>query len=93
MIYEKDKIRRLIEHKDNITQIQLKNDLEWILESYNEYFIKSKDYDYQDKEYKKILKKYYNLTDEKQVINEQLSLMKRKYKVLKDSCRNLKNMI
>lgn len=32
MVYEKDKIRRLIEYKDKITQSQIKNDLEWILE-------------------------------------------------------------
>ena len=40
MIYEKDKIRRLIEYKDKITNAQIKNDLEWIVECYNEYFNK-----------------------------------------------------
>ena len=58
MIYEKDKINRLIEYKDNYTQGQLKNDLEWILEAYNEYFIIDKEYEYQKKEYKKMLNKY-----------------------------------
>ena len=42
MIYEKDKIRRLIEYKDKITNAQIKNDLEWIVECYNEYFVNSK---------------------------------------------------
>ena len=32
MIYEKDKIRRLIDYKDKITDNDIKNDLEWILE-------------------------------------------------------------
>ena len=50
MNYEKDKIRRLIEYKDKITNTQIKNDLEWIVARYNEYFVNSKDYEYQKKE-------------------------------------------
>lgn len=42
MVYEKDKIRRLIEYKDKVTNTQIKNDLEWIVASYNEYFVSSK---------------------------------------------------
>ncbi len=93
MIYEKDKIRRLIEYKDKITQPQIKNDLEWIVESYNKYFVNSKDYEYQQKEYKTILNKYYVSEDEKASLKEELCLIKRKYKALKDSCENLKSMI
>lgn len=93
MIYEKEKIRRLIEHKDEITQSQIKNDLEWIIECYNEYFANSREYDYQRKEYKKILNKYYNSEDEKASIKEELILVKNKYRALKDSCKNLKTMI
>ena len=93
MVYEKDKIRRLIEYKDKITNTQIKNDLEWIVERYNEYFINSKDYDYQRKEYKKILKKYYDSEDEKTNIKDELVLMKRKYKVLKESCKKSNIMI
>ena len=83
MIYEKDKINRLIEYKDNYTQGQLKNDLEWILEAYNEYFIKDKEYKYQKKEYKKMLNKYYNCEDEKAYLKEQVIIYKRKYGELK----------
>ena len=93
MIYEKDKIRRLIEHKDKITNTQIKNDLEWIVASYNEYFVNSKDYEYQKKEYKTILNKYYVSEDEKASLKEELDLFKRKYKVLKQSCENFKSMI
>lgn len=93
MVYEKDKIRRLIEYKDKVTQPQIKNDLEWIVARYNEYFVNSKDYEYQSKEYKTILNKYYVSEDEKVSLKEELCLIKRKYKVLKDSCENLKSMI
>ena len=93
MIYEKDKIRRLIEYKDKITNIQIKNDLEWIVECYNEYFVNSKDYEYQKKEYKTILNKYYVADDDKASLKEELDLIKRKYKVLKLSCEKSKDVI
>lgn len=93
MIYEKDKIRRLIEYKDNFTQGQFKNDLEWILECYNEYFINSKDYEIQSKQYKTVLNKYYAVEDEKASLKEELDLFKRKYKVLKQSCEKSKDVI
>lgn len=91
MIYEKDKINRLINYKDKITQPQIKNDLEWILARYNEHFVNSKDYEYKEKEYRLILKKYYNSEDEKEKIKEELSLIKRKYDVLKRNCSELQN--
>lgn len=93
MVYEKDKIRRLIEYKDKITQSQIKNDLEWIVARYNEYFVNSKDYEYQKKEYKTILNKYYVAEDEKATLKEELDLIKRKYKVLKQSCEKSKDVI
>lgn len=93
MVYEKDKIRRLIEHKDKITNTQIKNDLEWIVASYNEYFVSSKDYEIQSKQYKTVLNKYYVSEDEKANLKEELDLIKRKYKVLKQSCENFKSMI
>ena len=93
MVYEKDKIRRLIEYKDKITNTQIKNDLEWIVARYNEYFVNSKDYEMQNKQYKTILNKYYFAEDEKASLKEELDLFKRKYKVLKQSCENFKSMI
>lgn len=93
MIYEKDKIRRLIEYKDKITNTQIKNDLEWIVECYNEYFVNSNEYEVQSKQYKTVLNKYYVAEDDKASLKEEIRLIKRKYKVLKDSCENLKSMI
>ena len=93
MIYEKDKIRRLIEYKDKITNAQIKNDLEWIVECYNEYFVNSKDYEIQSKQYKTVLNKYYAVEDDKASLKEELDLIKRKYKVLKLSCEKSKDVI
>lgn len=93
MIYEKDKIRRLIEYKDKINNTQIKNDLEWIVERYNEYFVNSNEYEIQSKQYKTVLNKYYVAEDDKASLKEEIRLIKRKYKALKDSCENLKSMI
>lgn len=93
MIYEKDKIRRLIEYKDKINNTQIKNDLEWIVECYNEYFVNSNEYEVQNKQYKTVLNKYYVAEDDKASLKEEIRLIKRKYKALKDSCENLKSMI
>ena len=93
MIYEKDKIRRLIEYKDKITNTQIKNDLEWIVECYNEYFVNSKDYEIQSKQYKTVLNKYYAVEDDKASLKEELDSIKRKYKVLKSSCEKSKDVI
>lgn len=93
MIYEKDKIRRLIEYKEKITNTQIKNDLEWIVECYNEYFVSSNEYEIQSKQYKNVLNKYYVAEDDKASLKEEIRLIKRKYKVLKDSCENFKSMI
>lgn len=93
MVYEKDKIRRLIEYKDKVIDDTIKNDLQWILKSYNEYFINSRDYETAIKERKIIMKKYYNAEEEKENLKEELIRIKRKYKVLKGSCRKLKDMI
>lgn len=93
MIYEKDKIRRLIDYKDKITNMQIKNDLEWLVASYNEYFVNSKDYEIQSKQYKTVLNKYYAVEDDKARLKEELDLIKRKYKVLKLSCEKSKDVI
>lgn len=97
MVYDKDKIKRLIEYKDEIIDTEIKNDLEWIIESYNEYFINSREYEEEKRAYRCLIKKYYDAEDTKASLKEELDLMKRKYKVLKckfnDCCKNLKSMI
>ena len=104
MIYEKDKIRRLIEYKDKITQSQIKNDLEWILEQYNSNYIIINDYESKEQLYNKIMKEYYNFEDEKIELKDTITRLKNKYRTLrriyrelevkyKESCKKLKSMI
>ena len=104
MIYEKDKIRRLIEYKDKITQSQIKNDLEWILEQYNSNYMEIKDYKLKEQLYNRIMKEYYNFEDEKIELKDTITILKNKYKTLrriyrelevkyKESCKKLKSMI
>lgn len=104
MIYEKDKIRRLIEYKDKITQSQIKNDLEWILEQYNSNYMEIKDYESKEQLYNRIMKEYYNFEDEKIELKDTITRLKNKYRTLrriyrelevkyKESCKKLKSMI
>lgn len=104
MIYEKDKIRRLIEYKDKITQSQIKNDLEWILEQYNSNYMEIKDYESKEQLYSGIMKEYYNFEDEKMELQDTITRLKNKYRTLrriyrelevkyKESCKKLKSMI
>ena len=104
MIYEKDKIKRLIEYKDKVIGEQEKNDLEWILEAYNEYYANSNEIETKQKEYGIIIKKYYDAEDEKFYLKKELDLIKKKYNIIKrnyrelevkykESCKKLNNMI
>lgn len=104
MIYEKDKIRRLIEYKDKITQSQIKNDLEWILEQYNSNYMEIKDYESKEQLYNRIMKEYYNFEDEKIELKDTITRLKNKYRTLrriyrelevkyKESCKKLKSVI
>lgn len=92
MIYEKEKIKRIIEYKDNLINEQIKSDLEWIVEAYNEYFVSSREYEEQRRTYKSIENKYYNSEDEKASLKEDFIILKRKYKALKEinnaCCKN-----
>ena len=93
MIYDKEKINRLIDFKDKLLNEQEKEDLRWIIESYNRFYVASKDFEFQEKDYKNILKKYYNSEEEKATLKEELCLIKKKYLVLKASCKKLKSML
>ena len=65
MIYEKDKIRRLIDYKDKITDNDIKNDLEGILEQYNSNYMEIKDYESKEQLCIRIMKEYYNFEEKK----------------------------
>jgi hypothetical protein len=104
MVYEKDKIRRLIEYKDEIINEQFKNDLEWILGAYNKCFVDKRDYEEDRITVRQFKKKYYDLEDEKDRLKEELISYKRKcvtiqtkYKELlgnyRACCRKLKSMV
>ena len=104
MIYEKDKIRRLIDYKDKITDNDIKNDLEWILEQYNSNYMEIKDYKLKEQLYNRIMKEYYNFEDEKMELQDTITRLKNKYRTLrriyrelevkyKESCKKLKSMI
>lgn len=90
MEYEKAKINRLIEYKDTIIDDDIKKDLEWILEQYNDYYINNKEYKIRESEYNEMLKKYYDIEDDKKFLKERLQKIKHKYTVLRRIYRELK---
>ena len=89
MEYQKDKMKRLVEYKENVLDIQLKEDLSWILETYNLYFIKSREYENQNKNYKNILNNYYNATEEVDRLKRENEMIKRKYITLKNEYNSI----
>ena len=104
MEYEKVKINRLIDYKDKIIDNDIKNDLEWILGAYNEYYANSNEIETKQKEYGIIIKKYYDAEDEKMELQDTITRLKNKYRTLrriyreleakyKESCKKLKSMI
>ena len=97
MIYEKDKIRRLIDYKDKITDNDIKNDLEWILEQYNSNYMEIKDYESKEQLCSRIMKEYYNFEDKKMELKDTITRLKNKYRELevkyKESCKKLKSML
>lgn len=97
MIYEKEKIKRIIEYKDSIEKYQVRKDIEWLIGCYNKYFIDSREYERQKREYDIIVNKYYNSEEEKDTLKNKIDKLYRKNKVLKDkyneSCKNNKNML
>ena len=80
MIYEKDKIRRLIDYKDKITDNDIKNDLEWILEQYNSNYMEIKDYESKEQLYSRIMKEYYNFEEKKMELQDTITRLKNKYR-------------
>ncbi len=104
MIYEKDKIRRLIDYKDKITDNDIKNDLEWILEQYNSNYMEIKDYESKEQLCSRIMKEYYNFEEKKMELQDTITKLKNKYRTLrriyrelevkyKESCKKIKSMI
>lgn len=83
MIYEKEKIRRIIEHKDNLINEQFKEDIEWLLAQYNNYYIESKDFTKKQKDYLKVLNKFFAAEEDKVQLKELIIELRHKNKILK----------
>lgn len=104
MEYDKRKISRLVYFKEQMEDGQEKEDLEWVISQYNKYYLDSKDYDFRGKDYTELLKKYYNSEEDKKRFQDELQILRTRYKILKQThrelkkeynmcCKKLKNMI
>lgn len=83
MVYDKDRIKRIIEYKDSLIDYAIYKDIEWLIDRYNEYYADSREYEQEKRQYKSVLNKYYNAEEEKESLKEQILCLKRKYKILK----------
>ena len=90
MIYEKNKIRRLIDYKDKITDNDIKNDLEWILEQYNSNYMEIKDYESKEQLCSRIMDTITRLKNKYRTLRRIYRELEAKYK---ESCKKLKSMI
>ena len=74
------------------------------MEQYNDYYIMEKEYTERKREYNRMLKRFYDLEDEKDILSKKFQMLKQKYyslrKVYRDlkieynqSCKNFKDMI
>lgn len=104
MIYDKERIKKIIEYKDSIESKEIKDNLQWFIGKYNKVFIKYKELKEKEYRYNLMMRDYYNLEDEKAKIKEKYNIQKNRYNALlmnyrnlenkyKESCRKLKSMI
>ena len=104
MIYDKEKIKNIIEYKDSIESKEIKDNLQWFIGKYNKLFIKYKEMREKEYKYNLMIRDYYNLEDEKDKIKEKYNMEKNRYNALlinyrslenkyKDACKKLKSMI
>ena len=82
MIYDKNKIKKIVEFKDTIENIRYKKYIEWLLSFYNEYYIHSREFDEQRKKYKDITIKYYDAEEDKYNLMEKYNTLNRKYNTI-----------
>ena len=104
MIYDKERIKKIIEYKDSIESKEIKDNLQWFIGKYNKVFIKYKELKEKEYRYNLMMRDYYNLEEEKAKIKEKYNIQKNRYNALlinyrnlenkyKESCRKLKSMI
>lgn len=104
MEYNKKKINNLIEFKDKIKDDNVKENIEWLICQYNEYFASRNEIENQRKFNIQTLKKYYDLEDEKLKLKDYIERLKRKCEILnkeyneistlyKACCKKNKNMV
>lgn len=84
MVYNKEKILKIINFKDTIKDNETRTALEWLIKQYNNYFVDSKEIDQKRNENKNILLKYYDAEDEKKELRSKLKRIKKSYFILKE---------
>ena len=84
MIYDKDKINRIIDFKDNLLDCSIQKDIEWLISCYNDYYVNSKEYEEKISNYNKLLNKYYAVEDEKASFKEMVIRLKRRNRSLEE---------
>lgn len=94
MKYDKEKIKRLTILKDELINEQQREDLQWIIQEYNQFYIDTREATRLKTKYLILQKTYYDLADQKFKIEEKLSMAKEKYhklyckyKILQDGCK------
>lgn len=83
MVYETNKIRKIIEYKDTIEDDQERENIEWLISKYNDYYADSKEMESNKREHSKLLKKFYTAEEEKVQLKELIIKLRRRNSILK----------
>lgn len=89
MIYDKEKISKLYRFKENVNNKWLKEDLQWLLSSYNKLYIKNKELVKNYEETRNLVKNYYDLEDKCFKLIKENQNLKCRYSVLLQDYENL----
>lgn len=89
MVYEKKRIRRLIDFKDTIKDKQVQADMEWLITNYNDRFVELKENEKNNKEKNKLIKKYYDLEEERVEFLHKIKILTNRCLKYRKMCRIL----
>ena len=88
MIYQKNKIKRLLEYKDKINNQEIKNDIEWLINNYNENYTELQEYERKKKEYREMYSRYFEVVDKNFDLKNKIRRLNQKITNIK-SCNKI----
>lgn len=98
MMYDKEKIKKIVFLKETIDDAEIKETLEWLLNKYNYFYVKNRDLHIEKEQYKKYVLQSFDLCEKNIELKNTINSLKKelaqfKEKRIKKSCKKKKKMI